>query len=362
MENNNYEIDLSGPPVNPAIRHLWNLENTGYAFHKRACQAYSQWLVNYDEPQIAVFFKVAVTETKADLAYIRALLPEEAITLHIRERNEIRASRERSKRVHDEIAADLSFPAKTLLERGQDPADVLRRYREATEYEAPADLKSGLPDERNSYTCKDGKEGEITEDPIPVRELRRQNSQTSIDESAGDIAERDNQRIAVLRNEVRSPAKRIIPEGHFMREYPTSPIANRQAQCNPDQKSAVNKADRRITFRMNPALHEKAQKYCRDAGLDLSTLMREATSQYLDGDTASNEKTNSSMPAEALARIGRYQIAGSNLKENLRENFLQLLAQAYVTTGRWQTKWVKELYRALLPLYQILEDENVRQP
>jgi hypothetical protein len=70
------EIDLSGPPINPGIRTLWDID-TAYAHHPRACSIYSHWMAGYDEPQITIFFNASAEEIRADLEHIKALLPEE---------------------------------------------------------------------------------------------------------------------------------------------------------------------------------------------------------------------------------------------------------------------------------------------
>lgn len=358
MENNYDEIDFSGPPVNPAIRHLWNLENTGYAFHKRACQSYSQWLVNYDEPQIAAFFKVSVEEIKADLAYIHALLPEEAIALHIRERDEIRASRERSKRVHEELAADLSLPAKTLIERGKNPADVMRRYREAVEYEVPPDLISDLR-KQDSNIRNNGNKCETTEVPGQIKELRRQSNQSNINESADDLSPEASYRlIKELREEGKKPERKDTTISRPFRESQSAPPKQKQNMQTTNslvQKSVVDRPDRRVTFRLNPDLHDKLHRYSKDAGIDISTAVRTALSQFLDSD-ASKVATNAEMPQEALSLTGPFQTWGSDLREELRLRFLKLLAMSYITRKRWhRADWIRELHAGLLSLYKCLE-------
>jgi hypothetical protein len=117
-----------------------------------------------------------------------------------------------------------------------------------------------------------------------------------------------------------------------------------------------------VTVRLDPDLREKLQRYGESIGIDLSTVIRQAISQLLAADSTAEGKTTAEMPAEALALTGPYQVWGSDLKEKLRESFLRILAMAYVTTRRWpKTAWVRQLYLALLPLYQCLEPDNVRQ-
>jgi hypothetical protein len=363
---NGEEIDFSGPPVNPGIRMLWDINDTGYAHHPRACSVYSHWMVGSDDRQIATFFNISTEEIHADLEHIKALLSEEMRALHFRERDEILASEERFRKEREEMAADLSQPIDALIERGINPIDAMQRYRQAVEYEAPSNILADLK-KRDANICRDGKEGETTEDPSQIKALRRQSNQSSIEGSADDLnPQAAYELIAELRRTHQKPSTKAATQSHIAQEPEPVPIQqNRPNKSDPDLKFVGVKTvrtDRRITVRLDPDLFEKVNSHCNDLGIDLSTAIRRALSQFLEGDSASKDNANITMPAEASALMGRYQVWGSDLKEKLRENFLQLLAMAYVTERRWpRAMWVKELYRALLQSYQCLEANDVRQ-
>lgn len=358
------KIDYYGLGIDPSIRPLLSLQNTEYPHHSRACQAYSQWMKDYDEQEIAAFFKVSVEEACADLEHIRALLPVELIALHVRERDELYNAKEKWQKVHDELANDLSLPIDELIAQGKNPADVLRRYREAVDWEAPSDTPSDL-DELDSNISRNAKERQITEDPNKINDLRRQSN--PFDGSFDNLdLEAANKLIEELRRADQLSSKKAVTHSHQPHESDPTPIQqNGSHENDPNQKLRGIKTDgtdRRVTVRLDPDTYDKLQQYIHDTGIGLSSTIRTALAQFLEGDSSSADSTPTSMPAEALKLIGRYQVWGSDLKEKLRENFLELVAMAYVTEKRWpRAMWVKELCNALIPIYRILEGVNVRQ-
>ena len=191
MDDNEFD-DCPGLGIDPTIRPLLGLRNTGYPFHMRACASYSQWLKAYDADRIAWFFDISVEAAEADIDHIKRLLSDGTISLHFRERREVQAAKERSENACQKLANDLSLSADALIARGQNPINVLKRFREAM----------------------------TAEDPRLITELRKQNSRVAIDEVAVDLTERDNQLIAALRREAESPAKRTIAENP-VRQKPT---------------------------------------------------------------------------------------------------------------------------------------------
>jgi hypothetical protein len=247
---NGEEIDLSGPPVNPTIRHLWDLKNTGYIHHARACTAYSQWMANYDEIQIAAFFNVSIEEIRADLSHIKTMLPEKAVQLHIREREEIRESLDRSRKVREEIAVDLSLPVDVLLERGINPAQVLKRYRATVS----------------------GDFGEI-------ETLRAKDAGPLIDEKAEEHALKDDlQHISRLRNEEKKQTKRNRPTSKETARI--SAIDN--GKCKPDGK---RRKQRRLSIRIEAVTLEKLQKHIENSGLNISKIIRDVIDRFLESST-----------------------------------------------------------------------------
>jgi hypothetical protein len=175
--------------------------------------------------------------------------------------------------------------------------------------------------------------------------------------------EEENQLIAALRRADQKPSTKATTYNHITLEPEPAPSPqNVVTKSDVGQKPGAARTDRRVTVRLDSGLFEKVNSRCNELGIDLSTAIRRALSQFIEGDCVSREDANPTMPAEASALMGRYQVWGSDLKEKLRGNFLQLLAMAYVTERRWpRSMWVRELYRALLPLYKCLEKEDVRQ-
>ena len=176
-------------------------------------------------------------------------------------------------------------------------------------------------------------------------------------------AEMERQIIAALRREDETPAKKTKSGIQAIQETGPNPIGRqKQSPSNKTSKPARNKTDRRLTVRLDQELYEKVQKYCHDAALDYSILVRKALSDFFNSDAASKDKSTPTMPGEALRLIGRYQTWGYDLRDQFRARFLDILAMAHVTTKRWaRTPWVREIYLGLLQLYQHLESENVRQ-
>ena len=176
-------------------------------------------------------------------------------------------------------------------------------------------------------------------------------------------AEMERQIIAALRREDETPAKKTKSGIRAMQETVPDPISRpKRSQSIKISKPERNRTDRRLTVRLDQELYEKVQGYCHDATLDYSALVRKALADYLNSDTASQAKVNSTMPSEALRLIGRYQTWGYDLREQFRTRFLELLAMAHATSKRWpRTEWVREVYLGLIQLYQHLESENGRQ-
>lgn len=249
MKINDEEIDFSGPPVNPGIRMLWDINNTGYTQHARACSVYSHWMVGSDDRQIAAFFNVSTEEIQADMAHIKELLSEEMIALHIRERDEIRESEERSKKLRQELAEDLSLPIDELIRRGVDPARVLRRYREAVS-------------------------GDIRE----IETLRSNDAEPPIDEKADESAlEDDLQRISMLRNDGKEQTESNKPTSKE-----TARISLTDNNKYKTDGNGKRRKQRRLSIRIENILIDKLQEHARKPHSDLSRLVRSAIEQYLE--------------------------------------------------------------------------------
>jgi hypothetical protein len=354
MENN---IDYSSLGVDPELQPLLHLEGVTPA----ACRSYTLWMHAYTAHQIASIIEISVEHAEADITLIKRLLPADKLAQHIEERNDIIESeiqfKDRQRKFHE----SLTRPLDEYLAEGKDPIAALREFREYANAKSPDETQDRFAGDGNIRS--DGKEGEITENPSQIRDLRRRSNQSGIDEGASMAPEEENQIIAALRRADQKPSTKATTQSHIAPERESSPILqNAATKSHVGQKPGADRADRRVTVRLDPDLFGKVNSRCNDLGIDLSTAIRRAITQFLAGDAPSQNHANMTMPAEALALIGPFQVWGSDLREELRLRFLTLLAMSYVTKGRWpRTEWAKELHFALLPLYQCLEKEDVRQ-
>jgi predicted DNA binding CopG/RHH family protein len=335
MNNNDDIVYCEELGIDADLKSLLDIEGVSIL----VLRCFGLWRRGFSEESIAEFFKITVADATAYIERIKRLVPAKRLALDIEDRNTILAYKAREQETDRSLANDLSLSANELLVRGIDPVSVLKRYR----MEIAAENSS------------------------PISTLRKKDLEIGYvhEKTAENELQETRQLVTALRERDSKPAKVIMTENHVRREPDPTPIQqNEPTKFDIGQKcrsKKTAKTDRRVTVRLDPDLFEKVHRHCNDLGMDLSTAVRMALAQFLVSD-ASKEKAIATMPAEALARIGRYQVAGSDLKENLRESFLQLLAMSCVTEKRWpRAMWVKELYRALLPLYRILEGEHVRQ-
>jgi hypothetical protein len=301
-----------------------------------ACRCFAHWIRGFEPARIGLFFKISEEEVESNIALVKRLLPNEVLASQVQIRNEITAAKFRRQETAGELSNDLCMQAEVILKHGRNPAHILKRYRESVG----------------------------AEDPTRITALRKQNNHASINENAVDLTPEDEGRLlAELRGREKKPAQKVVIIGYPRPERkPSSPEQKGCTINSPDQKPRGNRTDRRVTLRLNPNLYGRLEKHSQDIGVDLSSVVRAAIANYLSGDPVSKDKAHAAMPPEALALTGRYQVAGSDLKEKLRENFLQLLAMAHVTSQRWpRAGWVRELYLGLASLYCSLGAGSVRQ-
>jgi predicted DNA binding CopG/RHH family protein len=253
-------------------------------------------------------------ETNTSIQHIKALVQEQMAALNIREKNEICASKERPKKAYEELTA-------------------------------------------NEENIND------------IRSIRKESIRASVKEEADGLAqEQVCQVIAMLREQEKKPATATMPERGTKSEYPCpeqnwqTPNDLEEKLRKKEQKPHVTKTDRRITFRLDPVLLEKVQQYSQNTGIELSMIVRQALTQLLEADVTSKETANAELPQSALSLTGKYQVWGSDLREELWMQFLRTLAAAYVTTRRWhRDERSHRLYEGLIRLYRKLEGNNVRQ-
>ncbi len=301
-----------------------------------ACLCFAHWIRGYEPSDIGPFFELSVDEAESNIALVKQLLPHEVLSSQIQIRDEIKAIQAQTEERGRGWSKDAASSAKELIDQGRNPGHILKKLHE-----------------------------EISSDiPVQVVELLKENKHAAINNNEVDLAVRDSELIAEMRAKDKQPVKSIMTGKQCKRSNskPDFPGTNIPIEKAPEAKRKGNCAEKRITFRLDDTLYQKIQIHCHEIGIDLSALIRTAIVQHMGGESASKEITDVKIPAEALARTAQYQVAGSDLKENLRESFLQILAMAYVTTQRWhRTPWVKQLYQALLPLQQYLETDCVRQ-
>jgi hypothetical protein len=202
------------------------------------------------------------------------------------------------------------------------------------------------------------------EDPSSlIPELRQENVRASTSEPAIDLAYRDARLAMELRERDKKTTKPIMSENPAKYEYPCDPTEqNVQATDDQEQKPRDIRTDRRITVRLDPALHDKVRQYCENARVELSVAVRRALSQFLEGDKPLIAENSNEMPQEALSLIGRYQTWGSDLREELWKQFLRTIAAAHATSRRWnRDERSRRLSEGLIQLYHSLEGFDVRQ-
>jgi hypothetical protein len=356
-------------------------------------QCHHQWRRGYGGADIGRYFGISTEEADASITHIQLTIPHEMLARDTGLRNEILAikirSEERSRRFHE----SLSKPARSYLEAGGDPIKALREYREYIN----ADLSDLIPElpEKDTNIENYGvslmqesqsiptlhqetntdvqhikasfpEEAVIGEENInDIQNLRRESIRTSVKEEVeGLTPEQENQLIDELRARDMKPAKPITAS-HARHEFKHAPPEQNDVQMTNilSQKHDDKRTDRRITVRLPPALHERVRQYSKDAGIELSLVVRKALCQFLEGD-ASKVAASTEMPQEALSLIGLFQTWGSDLREELRLRFLKLLAMSYITRKRWhRADWIRELHAGLLSLYKSLEaNDSVGQP
>lgn len=282
--------------------------------------------------------KITASEYTALIEKVGNLLPENTWKTDIQLRDQILASQARMKVIAEEGSKDLELSAAALLKRGQNPGNWLRQLRE--------EISEDIPFRVNALRQKDLNIGHVNE------------------KDAERTLVQDNLLIKALRKRDKTPNKAIMTQNQWEARAPKPiyPGENKPVENVSDTIAKHNSPGKRITFRLDDNLYAQIQRRCQEIGIDYSALIRSAIVLRLEGESESKGIVDMGMPAEALARIGKYQVWGSDLKERLRENFLQLLAMAYVTERRWlKTKWVKQLYQGLLPLSRHLETDCVRQ-
>jgi hypothetical protein len=329
MEN---DIDYSGLEFDPELQPLLYLE--GITLDSLRC--YTHWMRGYSEAQIARFFKITTEEAETGIALVKRLLPADELAQHVEDRNAIIDIQKRSADRDRNFGECLTRSADSFLKSRQNPASALREFRE--------------------FIAAD------TSDLIP--ELRKRDGQICNEKEDERSRQAESQLISELRRADKKASKKDIPISNFYPKLESLfPMKEtKPTQPDPDRKSRKNQTDKRITIRLDQALQEKVQKYRQNTGIELSMLVRRALSQFLQADTISKETVNVEMPQEALSLTGKYQVWGSDLREEMWMQFLRTIAAAFVATRRWhRDERSRRIYEGLIQLYYSLEENNVGQ-
>jgi hypothetical protein len=213
-----------------------------------ACLCFAHWIRGFEPTDIGLFFKLSEEEVGINIAHVKQLLPSEILASQIQIRDEIKAIQKRSEERKQESSKGSALSVEDLMERGQNPAYLLRKLRE-----------------------------EINENiSIQVEELRFRDGTHNIHERADDGSlENDLSRISKLRMKTDSETgKSGRPLGNETRK------SNDDKAISNDRKK--NLKVKRITIRIDTIILEELQKHIHNADLDVSKAVREAIVQYLE--------------------------------------------------------------------------------
>lgn len=102
-----------------------------YEHADRAAQVYSQYVVGYDEEDIAAFFGVSVIDVKRDLQYIQSGLSTRQVISMENDRIRIRIQRDEARNYKRILNESLTIQAKEYLAAGMSPVSAMKEFREA---------------------------------------------------------------------------------------------------------------------------------------------------------------------------------------------------------------------------------------
>jgi len=227
------------------------------------------------------------------------------------------------------------------LREGRDPALALRKMREEV----------------------------YLEDPGLIPTLRQKDLDTSlVDEKTAELAlEVEGQLIEKLRGKEEQPAKKVMTTSQLDHRGLNSEFSSktRRSKDSSDKKPRGNGTDGRVTFRMDTSLYERFQRHSRESGVDSSTLVRSALTQFLDeGSAVSGSPPRLAMPPEAFESLNDATVWPKDHRVELKERFLKIVAMSYSAAKLYpKTRGLRELHVGLLKLCPHLGiGKNVGQP
>jgi hypothetical protein len=211
-----------------------------------ACLCFAHWVRGFEPIDIGLYFKLSEEEVEDNIALVKQLLPSDVLEAQIQIRAEIKAIQKRTEERSRRWSKDLNLSAKEILARGQNPAHLLRKFRE-----------------------------EISTDiPSQIKDLRTKDGPTSINEEAADRSlEGDLQKITRLRNEATNL------------NQPPAGGATLEPDANKGKGIEKRRKQRRITIRLESGVLEKLQMHIQGSDLDISKTIRSAIRQYLEANT-----------------------------------------------------------------------------
>src|SRR4030042_6316893 len=99
-----------------------------YDFHERAMQIHSQWMVGYEEDEIAAFFEITEVEVKRDLQYLLSKLSPRQVISQTNDRDRIKIQRKQSKDYSRLLDESLKINAKEYMVAGMSPVPAMKEY------------------------------------------------------------------------------------------------------------------------------------------------------------------------------------------------------------------------------------------
>jgi hypothetical protein len=331
------------------------------------------WRRGYGGADIGRFLEISTEEAEASISYVQQVMPGEMLDKDTDLRNEIIESGSRFEKTRQKLHESLTRSVDEYLAAGEDPIKALQAYREFV-YSEPSDEIPNLR-EQNGNICRDGKGGEITEDPSQIKELRKRDANQGFDAKAKDRSEEEEQQLIKALRQEANPRTQTANMENPASYCPTGKVAtnidkqsipcNRpekgQSPSNPIPTDYESKGSRRITIRVSDTLHNKIQGTAQSLNVDLSSLIRELLEKGLECADANTTAVSFAVPQEAFEFSPPFRAWCGDLRLEFKKRFLILLALGHESAQRWpKTEWLRRLYLGLLPLQSYLEKENVR--
>ncbi len=145
--------------MDESLRPLLRLKNVEYPHHERACRIYTHWMRGIQEEDVAAFFHIKTEDVQTDILHIQELLPDETATRHTEDRVEILTTIAEGEKQRWELSESLSLSAEDCLKSGIDPAEILKKYREACGIKSPGLASSSDRIQNADRICFDSSAG-----------------------------------------------------------------------------------------------------------------------------------------------------------------------------------------------------------